>query len=142
MSYFGEMLSRLLAESGMNQAELARASKVQNSQISRWRSGKLKDVSAEHLAALATAISEEPQKQAELIRAHLLDRCVGPGSQLIDISIGGNTLREKGPEYRTKRVRLSPELDQALAELAAMAPENEDLKAMLIQFAAAFKKKR
>lgn len=87
MSYFGTTLKELLQRKGMKAVRLAELSNVSQPTVSRYIRGDQTWVSPDDLVALAEAISNDPKEQAELIRAHLLDECKGPGSQLIDIRI-------------------------------------------------------
>lgn len=112
MSYFGNALSELLTRKKMRAVRLAELSGVGQPTISRYISGEQTFVSLEDLEAIAGAISDEPMEQAELVRAHLLDECQGPGAQLIDVSVSGHVLREVVTPYQ---VKLPEDLEQCMA---------------------------
>lgn len=73
----------------MTAAKLSELSGVGEPMISRYRKGDQKWVSPDDLASLAKAISDDPRDRAGLIKAHLLDECTGPSSELIEIGIRG-----------------------------------------------------
>lgn len=100
MSYFAHKLNELLTEEGKSQSDLARLTGLSQAHISRLLSDDQRSVSAEDLAAIALNISDKLSRRAELIRAHLLDECVGSGSELIDILIRG----ERRPDAPTNSV--------------------------------------
>lgn len=103
MSHFGTHLKTLMERKQISGAKLARLSGVDDSKISRYLSGDQKWVSPDHMEKIVKAISNDPQDQAELLRAHLYDECTGLGSELIEIRITGReqSAREIAAPYRT-----------------------------------------
>lgn len=88
MSYFGETLRSLMGKnSSMKAVQLAVQSGVSQPTLSRYLSGFSTPTDPEDIARLARAVSSDPMQQAELVRAHLLDECKGPGSEKIQILI-------------------------------------------------------
>lgn len=87
MAYFSHKLQELLDRNEMSQTDLARSTGLSQAHISRLLSDDQKSVSLADLENITINISSKPQERAELIRSHLLDECVGPGSELIDIVI-------------------------------------------------------
>lgn len=116
MSYFGTALTTIMQRNGLKQIELARLSGVDNSNVSRYCTGDQVWVSPDHLEKLTRAISTKAEDRAELIKAHLLDECVGPGSDLIEISILGKDSRpsEAAVPYQ---VPLPANLEEALGTI-------------------------
>lgn len=137
MSYFGAKLAELLERRNLRAAEVCRASGIKEAMLSRWVNDTQNFVSLEDMAALCTAISDEPKEQAELIRAHLLDECKGPGHKLIDIRIlnpgTGRALHTDTPIYR---VPLSPKLQRAFDVLMEEAVADADVRDTVLGIAA------
>lgn len=94
----------------MTQTELAKATGLSQAHISRLLSDDQRSVSLEDLRNIATNISTKDQERAELIRSHLLDENVGPGSDLIDIIIRGS--RQPGQLFETPQPPLSPRMER------------------------------
>lgn len=89
MSYFGAKLEELLKRNATSGADVSRATGIGDGTISRWISRRQKFVSHDDLKSLTAVISKDRVQKAELIHAHLLDECVGEGSELIKIEITG-----------------------------------------------------
>lgn len=125
MSYFGNALAELLNRKNMKAVRLAELTGVGQPTISRYINGDQTWVGPEDLDMLASGISENPAEQAELIRAHLLDECHGPGSQLIEISVSGQPVREQQTSYR---VKLPKELEEALATIREYVIKDKNVR--------------
>jgi DNA-binding Xre family transcriptional regulator len=125
MSFFGETLKKLMHDQDMSMVELSRMSGVGTSKLSRLVNGEQTFVDPVDMAALCKSISPEPEKQAELIRGHLLDESKGPGSELIEIRITGTKLHEERPTQNA--IRLSPVAEDTLQRLRTMIPDNPQL---------------
>jgi len=131
MSNFGAKLAELLERRQMRASELSRVSGINDGLISKWINGQQKYVANDDLANLAGSISANPREQAELIRAHLQDELVGPGSELIDIRIRGQTsyLREDAPAYHTD---LPLKLQRAFETLAREAVADAEVRSVVL----------
>lgn len=100
----------------MTAAKLSELSGVGQPMISRYRQGDQKWISPEDLANISRAISDDPQDRAGLIKAHLLDECHGPGSDLIEIGIRGAAELRDIPGTPAQ-VRLHKEAEQNFAAI-------------------------
>lgn len=140
MAYFSTQLDSILRKNKQlgrtpsNQTELAGSTGLSQAHISRLISEDQPSISADDLKNICTNVSHDNAERAELIRAHLLDRSVGPGSELIAISISGKPLQLKdqfGPPP------LSAKLEHAFEVLRANASNKkvrfilEDLAGLL-----------
>lgn len=90
MSYFSQKLGALLAKHELSQSDLATTAGIAQSQISRLLSDERQSVSPEDLAKIATNLTHEQRERAELLAAYLQDRCSGPGSELVRITVEGD----------------------------------------------------
>ena len=113
MSYFGRALEGLLERKQMKAVRLAELSGVSQSVVSRLITGDQKSPSAEDMDRLQRALSSDPVDQAELLRAHLLDECHGPGASRIDIVVKGEppALYEQPAPYL---VKLPADIEESL----------------------------
>jgi transcriptional regulator with XRE-family HTH domain len=103
MSYFGTALKQMLDRKKMKAVKLAKLSRVDQPKISRYIRGDQTWVAQDDFTAIAKAITNEPDEQAELVLARLLDERVGPGSDLVRIDIPSGKSRRKRPiAYRIK----------------------------------------
>lgn len=126
MSYFGTCLDEMIKRKRMKAVDLAKQSGVGESLISRYRSGEQVWVSPEDLEKLSKALTTEPEEQAEILRAHLLDECHGPGSELITISYSGHRLQELPTPYQT--VRLPDELERHMATIREFVIKDRNVR--------------
>ena len=89
MSYLSIALQRRIEHRQMNQSDLANQSGISKSYISRLFSGVAKELSDENFVAVLKVFAADPQAQAELVAARCMDVRVGPGSELVEISVKG-----------------------------------------------------
>ena len=73
MSNFGLELGRFLDRSGLKVTDVANASGVSASLISRIRSGKVRRVTPNFLKSVLPVISSDPRAHARMLRACLVD---------------------------------------------------------------------
>lgn len=136
MSYFAAKLAGLLESKKMRASELSRISDINDALISRWINGQQKFVSNGDLAALCASISSDPRDRAELIRAHLLDEMAGPGSELIEIHIKGQSAQELKDDRILYRAGALPlKLMRAFEILAREAITDADVRAVILGLA-------
>ena len=142
MSYLSTALQRRLERRSMNQSDLAKASGISRSYISRLLSGEFSELSDANFTSLLQVFSADPQAQAELIAARCMDAKAGvadtPGAQFVEI-------RVKIPEPRAKdrapsgsdfpEVELSHETEKAFAWLRGQCPINPELERHLVGYA-------
>lgn len=131
MSYFGAKLEELLERNKLTAAELSRASGLKDGLISRWITGSQDFVSHEALEAITAVISKKPAEQAELIKAHLLDECVGQGASLIEINILGHAgqVKEASTPYS---VVPSLRIQRALEIMARESVTDADVRNLIL----------
>ena len=89
VSYFSNKLKEILDKEGLSQSDLSRTTGLSTAHISNLVNDVQPRVSLEDLEVIAINVSSDDKVRAELIRAHLQDENVGPGSELIDIRISG-----------------------------------------------------
>ena len=142
MSYLSIALQRRLERRSMNQSDLAKASGISRSYISRLFSGEARDLSDANFVALLKAFAADPQAQAELIVARCMDVKAGVadtlGAELVEISI-----KKSGPPSTLAprsstpfpHVELSAETERAFAWLRSQCPLNPDLEKHLVGYA-------
>jgi transcriptional regulator with XRE-family HTH domain len=123
MSYFGNALQELLNRKKMKAVRLAELSRVGQPTISRLINGDQLSPSPEDFENIARALTSEPEEQAELLRAHLLDERRGPGSELINITVVGFEARESAVQYD---VKLPEPLERAFIALRAKVVLDKD----------------
>ncbi len=111
MSNLATALKTMLARHQMKPAELARLSHVAEPKISRWLGGTQTFISDNDLSALANHLAADRAEKAELVVARMRDVCSGPGSELIQVSIGGKVVREDPALFGKK---LSPKMEEAV----------------------------
>jgi transcriptional regulator with XRE-family HTH domain len=137
MSYFSIALQCRLERRSMNQSELAKLSGISRSYISRLLSGEFSELSDANFTSLLRVFSADPQAQAELVAARCMDARVGPGSELVEISIKGKTSgKERAPSGSDfPHVELSHETERAFAWLRSQCPVNPDLEKHIVGYA-------
>ncbi len=89
MSNLANAIDHLLNKHHKTATDLAVATGLQTSQISRWKNVRQKSIKPLLLQKLALGFSKTPQTHASLLYAHLLDVCTGPGAQYITIAMDG-----------------------------------------------------
>ena len=144
MSYLSIALHRRLERRSMNQSDLAKASGISRSYISRLLSGEFSELSDPNFTSLLKVFSADPQAQAEIIAARCMDTLEvaraarTPGSELVEISIKKSnppsTLAPR-PSTPFPHVELSAETERAFAWLRSQCPLNPDLEKHLIGYA-------
>lgn len=134
MSNFGAKLEELIEKNKLRASELSRASGINDALISRWINGQQNYVSQEALEAITVVISKNPTEQAELIRAHLLDECVGHGSHLIEIHILGSSTKTQDADT-PYRIIPPLKIQRALEILCREAITDSDVRNILLSMA-------
>lgn len=134
MSNFGAKLEELMERNKLRAADVARASGLKETLLSRLVNGSQKFVSHEALEAITAVISSKPTEQAELIRAHLLDENVGAGSHLIEIHVlGSGTELRDAPS--TPRIVPPLKIQRALELLGRESVTDADVRTILLSMA-------
>ena len=138
MSYLSTALNRLAERHEMKQADVVRETGLTRSHVSRIFSGDQRTVTDEDFIALLRAFARHVHTQAELVAARCADARVGPGAELVTITV-------KSPDVGTKshalsgsdfsEVELSHETEKAFAWLRSQCPVNPDLEKHLVGFA-------
>jgi transcriptional regulator with XRE-family HTH domain len=138
MSYFSIALQRQTEQRHLNQSDLAKASGLSKSYISRLFSGASHDLSDENFGGVLKIFSANQLAQAELIAARCLDARVAaagtPGAELVEIKIQDAASAEK-PESGLPQLHLSQETERAFAWLRSQCPLNPDLEKHLVGYA-------
>lgn len=139
MSYLSIALQRRIERRQMNQSDLAKQSGISRSYISRLLSGDFSELSDANFTSLLKVFAADPQAQAELVAARCMDARVGPGSELVEI-----TVKKSGPPTSGLRpppspefpvVELDQETERAFAYLRSKCPVNADLQQHLVSYA-------
>jgi transcriptional regulator with XRE-family HTH domain len=128
VSHFGQKLEHLTARFQVTGSEIAKRAGISAAQFSKWKRGEQTSISKEDFSNLCYAFSDDELIHADLLRAHLLDECVGPGSEIIRIEVDGGASLKDEPKQLT-------DLERAFQFLRAEVPRNEALRGMLIQLA-------
>ena len=131
MSYFSTALTRLAERAGLNQADVVRAAGLTRSHVSRVFTAEQRVVSDEDFTALL-GVFKLPIERAELVMARCMDARIGPGAELVEISIkmeGVGTMKER------PTVELSAETEKAFAWLRSQCPLNPELEKHLVGYA-------
>jgi transcriptional regulator with XRE-family HTH domain len=140
MSYLSIALQRRIERRSMNQSDLAKQSGISRSYISRLFSGEFHELSDANFVSLLQVFSADPQAQAELVAARCLDARVGPGSELVEISIKGpagaaNSQLPAPNSAALPLVELPRETERAFAWLRSQCPLNPELEKHLVGYA-------
>jgi transcriptional regulator with XRE-family HTH domain len=114
MNQFTRKLAELMKLNQLRAAELSRATKIDQATISRWLNGVQDSITDDDLKNLAGHISPHAEERAQLIAARMRDVCNGPGSELIEVRIGGSELRETPSVYKNKLPELPVALEHAI----------------------------
>ncbi|MBK9140598.1 MAG: helix-turn-helix domain-containing protein [Verrucomicrobia bacterium] len=136
MSYFSIALNRLSDRNGFKQADIARESGLSRSHVSRLFTGDQKALYDSDMAAILRVFHKDPRDQAELIAARCMDVRIGPGAELVEITIRGQP-RTSGHALANEceNVELSHETERAFAWLRSQCPINPDLEKHLVGYA-------
>jgi hypothetical protein len=136
MSYFSIALNRLSERNGFKQADIARESGLGRSHVSRLFNADQKALYDSDMAAILRVFHKDPRDQAELIAARCMDVRIGPGAELVEITIKGRT-KSSGPTSANEfeNVELSHETERAFAWLRSQCPVNPDLEKHLVGYA-------
>lgn len=133
MSYLAQTLVRILEKRKLKQSDLEKISGLDKAKISRWISGQQGSIKPKDLEKLTSAISDDPRDRAEVIASRLRDLCHGPGSELINITIGSEPyLHEQPAPFGNP---LPPKLEEAFVTLRAWAAEDKEIRDLLISLA-------
>jgi len=135
MSYLSIALQRRIERRQMNQSDLANQSGISKSYISRLFSGVAKELSDENFVAVLKVFAADPQAQAELVAARCMDVRVGPGSELVEISVKGRASAKSEKQHEFPEVELSHETERAFAWLRSQCPVNPELEKHLVGYA-------
>ena len=138
MSYLSTALQRHSERRRLTQNDLAKLCGISPSYISRFFSSANGEMSNDHFLAVLKAFATDPQAQAEIIAARCMDARVGPGSELVDISVRvpnqqSEIANRKSPDFPD--VELSHETERAFAWLKSHCPLNPDLEKHLVGYA-------
>ena len=138
MSYLSIALQRRIERRQMNQSDLARLCGLSRSYISRLFSGDSHELSDHNFINILKVFSADPQAQAELVAARCMDARVGPGAELVEISVKKPAPRSELPAPSSPEfpiVELSHETERAFAWLRSQCPLNPDLEKHLVGYA-------
>jgi len=135
MSYLSTALQVRLERRQMNQTDLARVSGISRSYLSRLLSGEFSELSDANFTSLLKAFSADPHAQAELVAARCMDARVGPGSELVEISIKARAPVTAGDRSELPDVPLSQQTERAFAYLRRLCPVNADLEQHIVGYA-------
>jgi transcriptional regulator with XRE-family HTH domain len=127
MSIFGATLLRLLSLEDMSQLELARRSGVEGSLISRISHGR--PPSREQLGRLLAGISNDRERQLELLFAHLRDEA--ESAKMAGITEDHYRLESAANVHGAKPGTLAAELELIGAECLA----HDDVRQLVIEMA-------
>jgi len=134
MSYFRVALQRETERRHLAQTDLAKHSNLSRSYISRLLSGDHADLSDDNFVAILKVFSADKRAQAELVAARCMDARVGPGAELVQISIK-DAARAESRQVELPQVHLSEETERAFAWLRSQCPLNSDLEKHLVGYA-------
>src|SRR5690349_12337715 len=129
MSYFGLCLQRQIEDQNRRPSEVARASGLSPSVISRLVHGDQHTVDEKVFERLCATLKLKPAHKAERVAAYLRDHCLGH-EELVEISIRGSTRARPAPRNLPRELEdafdaleeeaiLRPRLRHALVDLAA-----------------------
>lgn len=106
------------------------------SQVSRIFNGDQKYITETDLVALLNCF-RDPRDRAEIIAARCRDVCIGPGAELVEITIKGPAPADASAEKKSEfpHVELSSETERAFAWLRSQCPLNPDLEKHLLGYA-------
>jgi transcriptional regulator with XRE-family HTH domain len=134
MSYFRVALQRETERRNLMQSDLAKSAGLSRSYINRLLTGDHADLSDDNFVAILKVFSADKRAQAELVAARCMDARVGPGAELVDISIKHSGKAGDG-EVELPDIHLSKETERAFAWLRSQCPLNSDLEKHLVGYA-------
>jgi transcriptional regulator with XRE-family HTH domain len=117
MSHFGTTLKALIESNQLAASDVAKQAEIDPSLISRWMSGTRSTPSLDNLSKVAAIVGKTRRERAEIIASHLRDRCDGPGSELIRISVDGKAPKQLIPDNDIEYLVTSAAHDPVLLEL-------------------------
>src|SRR3954463_4336025 len=136
MSYFSTALKRIAERNELKQADIVRECGLTRSHVSRLFTGDQKQVYDADMAAILRVFRRDPHDQAELVAARCMDARTGPGADLVEITIKGQThARREKPASEFQEVELNHETERAIAWLRSQCPINPDLEKHLVGYA-------
>jgi transcriptional regulator with XRE-family HTH domain len=135
MSYLSTALNRALDRYQWKQADVARESGLTRSHVSRVCNGDQRSITDDDFVVLLRAFRRDPRDQAELVAARCMDARVGPGANLVEISIKGPAPAPTGTPAELPDVELSHETERAFAWLRRLCPVNPELEKHLVGYA-------
>ena len=132
MSYLSTALNRLADSHGLKQADVARESGLSRAHISRLFAGDQSGLSDENFIAVLKTFSRNKAAQAELVAARCMDARVGPGADMVEISVTGDAPKKS---KQVSHIELSNQTERAFAWLRSQCPLNPDLEKHLVGYA-------
>lgn len=135
MSYLSTALNRTLDRYQWKQADVARETGLTRSHISRVFNGDQRTMADEDFIVLLRAFRRDPRDQAELVAARCLDARVGPGADLVEISVKGQSPAVPPARSELPDVPLSQQTERAFAYLRRLCPVNADLEQHIVGYA-------
>ena len=136
MSYFSTALNRISEQKGFKQADIARESGLSRSHVSRLFKGDQKTIYDSDMVSILRVFRADPRDQAKLIAARCMDARIGPGADLVQITVNDQaTAKSHSPASEFEKVELSHETERAFAWLRSQCPINPDLEKHLIGYA-------
>jgi hypothetical protein len=119
----------------LKQADISRESNLSRAHVSRLFNGDQHSLSDENFIAVLNAFSRHKQSQAELIAARCMDARIGPGADLVEITIKTATENRAKENDEFLHVELSKDAERAFAWLISQCPLNSEMEQHLIGFA-------
>jgi len=136
MSYFSTALTRVSERNGFKQADIARESGLSRSHVSRLFKGDQKTIYDSDMVAILRVFQADPSDQAKLIAARCMDARIGPGADLVQITVNDQATAKSDPSASEfENVELSHETERAFAWLRSQCPVNPDLEKHLVGYA-------
>jgi hypothetical protein len=135
MSFLSIALQRQAGRRQFKQTDIARASGLSKSYISRLMGGFDHILSDQDFTAVLNAFTPDTAAQAELVAARCMDARVGPGSDLVEVTIKPKPGTQGQAAAAQQQVNLSPDVERAFAFLRSQCPVNPDLEKHLVGFA-------
>jgi hypothetical protein len=139
------VIEQQMAATGSSARQMALRLRLDPSQLSRMRSGELRDLSGEVLGRLLTGLSDSEEVRAELLSAYLADKLSAPDvpEPLLRRAAQSFKAEDVPPEYRSEAERLDrhdpmildPRLASALRSLGAAARSSRRLRTILLSLA-------
>ena len=135
MSYLSIALQRQAERRHLKQADLARASGLSSSYVSRLVTGGPHEPSDENFTALLKIFAPDTLAQADLVAARCMDARVGPGADLVEVRVKTPAKTAPAESDIQQQVHLSPETERAFAFLRAQCPLSSELEKHLVGYA-------